>query len=138
MRPKHDARHRNTNPPAAIGSLADLADIRDVLEVNQIVGLDHAGAHLHQNIGAPGQKPKGSRSGGGNRRGIRKAGWLVVSHDAAPMEKATYRARSHCLPILSNLCQTFKRFDATGLEVSCRKALLMSGDLTKGNRAGFI
>jgi hypothetical protein len=90
--------------------LADLVNIGDVFQVDKIVRLNHPGAHLDQNIRPPGQESQGSCGSSGNRRRVRKACWLVVSHLAAPLQKATGLRCRVAAVILSNLEAAFKQF----------------------------
>ncbi len=73
------ARDRGADAEAAVGGLLDAGHLRDFLDVDDQAGTHHAGAHLHQEIGAAG-KDAGGAGGRGERadRFIERAGREVL------------------------------------------------------------
>jgi hypothetical protein len=65
--------------PAAFGRLLDRGQLGDLLDVDDGAGLRHAGAHLHQQVGAAGQDAGRAGGGGEGADGLVQRSWRQVS-----------------------------------------------------------
>ena len=105
MRAQPDTGDRNANGPAAVVAFCDRVHARNFLEINQVIGLNHSGAHLNKHVRATGQKPGDARRGGSQPCGVLETRGCVVLHLISPVSdlRDALRPRERFHPLVGFL-----------------------------------